>query len=104
MADKLAIHGGAPVRQEPFPAWPIWDEREEKQILEVLHSGHWGMLDGDKVHTFERAFADYQGAKHGVCVMSGTAGLEIGLRAVGSAREMRSSPRPIPSSPPPTPS
>jgi dTDP-4-amino-4,6-dideoxygalactose transaminase len=83
MTDKLAIEGGAPVRQKPFPAWPIWDEREEKQILEVLHSGHWGMLDGDKVHTFERAFAGYQGARHGICVMSGTAGLEIGLRAVG---------------------
>jgi dTDP-4-amino-4,6-dideoxygalactose transaminase len=83
MADKLAIEGGTPVRREPFPAWPIWDEREEKQLLEVLHSGHWGMLDGDKVHTFERAFAAYQGARHGVCVMSGTAGLEIGLRAVG---------------------
>jgi dTDP-4-amino-4,6-dideoxygalactose transaminase len=83
MADKLAIEGGSPVRGEPFPAWPIWDEREEKALLDVLHSGQWGELDGDKVHTFERAFAGYQGAKQGVCVMSGTAGLEIGLRAVG---------------------
>jgi dTDP-4-amino-4,6-dideoxygalactose transaminase len=83
MAEKLAIEGGAPVRQKPFPAWPIWDEREEEQILQVLHSGHWGVLSGDKVHAFERAFAAYQQARHAICVMSGTAGLEIGLRAVG---------------------
>ena len=83
MTDRLAIQGGTPVREIPFPAWPIWDEREEKQLLEVLHSGHWGVLSGDKVHAFERAFADYQHARHGICVMSGTAGLEIGLRAVG---------------------
>jgi dTDP-4-amino-4,6-dideoxygalactose transaminase len=83
MTDKLAIEGGSPVREKPFPAWPIWDEREEKALLDVLHSGRWGELDGDKVHAFERAFAEYQGARHGVCVMSGTAGLEIGLRAAG---------------------
>jgi hypothetical protein len=112
MTDTLAIEGGSPVRGEPFPAWPIWDEREEKALLDVLHSGHWGVLDGDKVQAFERAFAAYQGARHGVCVMSGTAGLEIGLRAlgVGAGDEvittpytfMRSSPRPIPLSPPST--
>jgi dTDP-4-amino-4,6-dideoxygalactose transaminase len=83
MQEKLAIEGGTPVRQEPFPSWPIWDEREERQLLEVLHSGHWGVFDGIKVPAFARAFADYQQAKHGICVMSGTAGLEIGLRAVG---------------------
>ncbi|GAB4539198.1 MAG: DegT/DnrJ/EryC1/StrS family aminotransferase [Anaerolineae bacterium] len=83
MADRLAIEGGNPVRERPFPAWPIWDDREEKALLEVLHSGRWGMLDGDRVHTFEKAFAEYQHARYGVCVMSGTAGLEIGLRAVG---------------------
>ena len=35
MQEKLAIEGGTPVRQEPFPSWPIWDEREERQLLEV---------------------------------------------------------------------
>jgi dTDP-4-amino-4,6-dideoxygalactose transaminase len=82
MDQKLAIEGGAPVREKPFPAWPIWDEREERQLLEVLHSGDWGMLTGTKVHSFERAFAEYQGAKHGICVVNGTAALEIGLRAI----------------------
>jgi dTDP-4-amino-4,6-dideoxygalactose transaminase len=85
MEDKLALEGGIPVRQRPFPAWPVWDEREEKQILEVLHSGQWGMLSGTKVHAFERAFADYQQARHGICVVNGTAALEIAMRAIDLA-------------------
>ena len=85
MSEKLAIEGGSPVRQKSFPSWPIWDEREEKRLLEVLHSGNWGMLAGTKVHAFERAFADYQQAKHGICMVNGTAALEIALRAIDVA-------------------
>jgi len=82
MEEKLAVEGGSPVRREPFPSWPIWDENEEKQLLEVLHSGNWGVLGGSKVHAFERAFADYQQAKHGICVVNGTAALEVAIRAI----------------------
>lgn len=85
MAEKPAIHGGSPLRRKAFPAWPIWDETEEKQLLEVLHSGQWGMLAGTKVHAFERAFAEHQQAKHGVCVVNGTAALEIALKAIDIA-------------------
>jgi dTDP-4-amino-4,6-dideoxygalactose transaminase len=85
MNEKLAVEGGTPVRDKPFPTWPIWDGCEERQLLEVLHSGDWGMLTGTKVHAFERAFADYQDARHGVCVVNGTAALEIALRAIGIA-------------------
>ncbi len=83
MGEKLAMEGGKPVRQEPFPSWPIWDESEERQLLDVLHSGDWGVLTGTKVLAFERAFADFQQAKYGICVVNGTAALEIALRAVG---------------------
>lgn len=83
MAEKLAIEGGAPVRQKPFPRWPIWDETEERLLLEVLHSGDWGMLTGTKVPAFEQAFAAFQQARHGICVVNGTAALEIALKAVG---------------------
>ncbi|MCB0182050.1 MAG: DegT/DnrJ/EryC1/StrS family aminotransferase [Anaerolineae bacterium] len=83
MTEKLAVEGGVPVRQKPFPHWPIWDDTEEKLLLEVLHSGDWGALTGTKVQAFERTFADFQQAKHGVCVVNGTAALELALRAVG---------------------
>lgn len=82
MEDRLAIHGGAPVRRAPFPAWPVWGREEEKALMEVLHSGRWG-IGGDHVARFEEAFARYQDARYGVCVTNGTAALEIALRAAG---------------------
>lgn len=82
MAEKLAIDGGNPVRTRSFPRWPVFDAREERLVLEVLHSGDWGVLSGEKVHTFERQFADFQQARFGLCVTSGTAALEIALRAL----------------------
>lgn len=82
-AGQLAIDGGAPVRTEPFPGWPVFDDREERLLLEVLHSGKWGELTGDKVTTFAARFAEFQGAKYGVCVPNGTMALQIGLKALG---------------------
>ena len=46
MTTQLAIDGGAPVRTTPFHPWPVFDEAEERNLLEVLHSGHWGVLTG----------------------------------------------------------
>lgn len=82
MSEKLAIEGGKPVRTAPWPSWPVWDEREERQLLEVLHSGKWN-ISNPKVEEFQRAFAAYQGASHGIAVTGGTAALELALRALG---------------------
>ena len=38
MSQKLAIDGGAPVRRAPFPAWPVFDEREEEALIEVVRA------------------------------------------------------------------
>lgn len=81
--DTLAVDGGMPVRTEPFPSWPVFDKREERLLLEVLHSGKWGELAGDKVTTFAQRFAEYQGAKYGVCVPNGTMAIQLGLKALG---------------------
>ncbi len=83
MADRLAVDGGQPVRTAPFPAWPVFDQREERLLLEVLHSGDWGVLSGDKVATFAERFAAFQGARFGVCVPNGTLALELALLALG---------------------
>lgn len=80
---QLAIDGGQPVRATPFPQWPIAGEREEQLLLEVLHSGRWEALGGDKVTTFAARFAAFQGARFGTCVPNGTMALELALRAVG---------------------
>jgi dTDP-4-amino-4,6-dideoxygalactose transaminase len=82
MSDKLAIDGGVPTRTAPFPAWPIYDEREERNLLEVLRSGQWG-IGGAKVAQFEQQFAEFQGARFGVCVPNGTLALQMALNALG---------------------
>jgi dTDP-4-amino-4,6-dideoxygalactose transaminase len=83
MTSTLAIDGGTPVRTEPFPTWPVWGQREEALLLEVLHSGNWGELTGTKVAEFSRHFAAFQGANYGVCVPNGTLALEVAYEALG---------------------
>lgn len=83
MSVQLAIDGGPPLRTKPFPSWPVWDEREEANLLQVLRSGRWGVLAGDKTAEFERRFAAHQDARFGICVPNGTLGLEMALRALG---------------------
>jgi len=80
-SDRLALLGGTPVCDFPWPAWPIHDETEERALLEVLRSGQWWY--GQKVRQFERAFASFQGALHGVSCTNGTTAIEMGLRGLG---------------------
>jgi dTDP-4-amino-4,6-dideoxygalactose transaminase len=83
MAEKLALHGGEPVRTRPFASWPVFGEKEERKLVEVLRSGKWGKMDGPEVAVFERRFAEYSGAKHGIAVNNGTVSLQIALLAAG---------------------
>ena len=39
---QLAILGGEPARKEPYPNWPVFDEREVEAVTEVVRSGRWG--------------------------------------------------------------
>ena len=85
---KLAIHGGEPVVKRPLDkGWPIFDECEEKGLLEVLRSGHWwrGGLEPSesKVSQFEDRFASYCQAEHGIAITNGTQALECALKAAG---------------------
>jgi len=79
----LAIDGGPKTHERAWPKWPVWDDTEEKALLEVLHSGQWWSIGGRKTPQFEEAFAGYQDAKYGICVTNGTAALEVALRALG---------------------
>ncbi len=79
---KLAVRGGKPVRTKPFPAWPVYDERELEALRGALESGVWG-IGGQRQAELEKRFADFQHAKHAVSVTSGTTALEISLRAMG---------------------
>ena len=82
---KLAINGGKSVRDakaNPWPRWPVWDEREEKSLLEVLRSGVWS-YNGPKELEFNKAFAKFIGAEYAISAANGTVTLQLALEACG---------------------
>ena len=81
----LAINGGEPLRDakaKPWPRWPVWDEKEEKCLLEVLKSGVWS-YNGPKERQFNKAFAKFIGTEYAVSVANGTVTLQLALEACG---------------------
>jgi dTDP-4-amino-4,6-dideoxygalactose transaminase len=95
---ELALFGGSPVRTKPFPHWPVFDEAEEKALLDVLRSGQWWRYSmgeatnrasapvgapPSKVGEFQELFTKIQGARYGIACASGTAAIEVVLKAMG---------------------
>ena len=79
---KLAIHGGKPVREKPYPAWSGLGERENELLREVLASEQWGGFH-EFVSKFEQLFAQLHDCEHGVAAANGTLALEMALEAAG---------------------
>jgi dTDP-4-amino-4,6-dideoxygalactose transaminase len=79
----LALAGGPPLRQKPFPQWPIWDQEEVDAVQAVVSSGRWGATQGTEVRHFEEEFAAYQDAAYGIAVVNGTVALKLALTAAG---------------------
>jgi dTDP-4-amino-4,6-dideoxygalactose transaminase len=81
--DKLAIHGGNPVRTERLDNRPAVAPREKELVMEVLDSRHLCAIDGPMAAKFEENFAEYVGARHAIATDTGTAALHISLAASG---------------------
>ena len=81
---SLALNGATPLRTEPFPSWPVWDEGELQAAERVIRSGVWGGKGGPEGKAFVQEFADFHGAKFGIGANSGTSALEIALSALGA--------------------
>ncbi len=82
--EQLAINGGTPVRTEPFPPWPHFEEDEKRAVRAVLdsddvnyHRGSWGIR-------FEAAFAEWVGVGYGLVVTNGGAALQCAVAACGA--------------------
>jgi perosamine synthetase len=80
--DQPALLGGAPVRTQPFPDWPIIGPAEEKGLLATLHSRKWNRLNGGAVTRFEQAWTERLGIKHALATSSGTSALVCALNAL----------------------
>jgi len=80
--NRLALHGGTPVRSQTLPYGRHWiDEEDIAAVSEVLRSD-W-ITTGPKVAEFEQAFAKMVGSSEGVAISSGTAALHAAMYALG---------------------
>jgi len=79
----LAIHGGAAVRTQAWPAWPEHGAAERAAVLRVLESGNWGghPSPNTEAAAFAAEFADFIGAAHAVPCANGTFSLTLALQA-----------------------
>lgn len=105
---KLALFGGSKAVGRPFPAWPVYDDEDERNLVEVLRSRKWwlyafgqgALFAGDSAarlaqsEQFEREFARGQHVRHCLAVNSGTSALEIALDAceIGPGDEVITTP------------
>jgi perosamine synthetase len=79
---KLAIEGGSPIRKTMLNYARQWiDESDIEAVVDVLR-GDW-LTTGPNVDAFERAIAEYTGAKEAVAVNTGTAALHAAAFAAG---------------------
>ena len=80
--EKLAIHGGTPVRAKLLPyGRQSLDDADIQAVVEVLKSD-W-LTTGPKIGEFEERFAAWVGARHAVSFSSGTAALHGAAFAAG---------------------
>ena len=79
----LALLGGRQSKTKPFPLWPQYDEAERQALMQVLESRVWWRTPGTRTLEFEKEFAKYHGAKHGIAVTNGTAAIEVVMAALG---------------------
>ena len=82
---QLAIDGGLPVRKNPFPSWPYYEEDEISSTVLTLKSGRVNYWTGQEGRKFEEEYAAFVGAKYAVALMNGSVALEAALVALGMA-------------------
>ncbi len=80
---ELAILGGPMIRTEPYPAWPVWDQRDVDAVTEVVKSGRWGgyPYPGPKTEALAKKFSELQGGGYAVPMINGTVTMEVACRA-----------------------
>lgn len=89
---KLALHGGKPIREKPFPAYVTIGDEEKRAVSDVIDStvlskylGTWSpdFYGGPRVRRLEQEWSEYFGVKHAVSVNSATSGLYAAVGAAG---------------------
>lgn len=90
--EKLAIHGGKPVRIKPFPPYITLDKKEEKAVVKVIREGIISdfigaagpfFLGGKRVQELEKMWAEQTGMKYAVSMNSATSVIIAAMGAFG---------------------
>ena len=80
--EKLAIHGGKPIREKKlFYGHQYIDERDKEAVMQVLNSDY--LTCGPKVAELEKKLCEYTQARYAVAVSNGTAALHCACLAAG---------------------
>lgn len=92
MSNKLAIHGGTPVRTKCFPSQNTMDEKEINAVIRIMKSGrlsgyraNWGkeFWGGPAIQALEAEWQKRFNVKHAIPCNSASSGLQIACGAVG---------------------
>ncbi|MEX2302748.1 MAG: DegT/DnrJ/EryC1/StrS family aminotransferase [Bryobacterales bacterium] len=78
----LAIRGGKPLREQPFPSWPVSGPLERELLDQVLASESWGGYS-ELVGRFEQLFAALHSCDFGIATANGSVAIEVALQAAG---------------------
>ena len=80
--EKLAIHGGEPVRTRPFGNRHSFGDPEREQLMEVMDNADTRWTSRYKTQEFEDGFARRHGVAYAVATDSGTGSLHAAVAAV----------------------
>jgi dTDP-4-amino-4,6-dideoxygalactose transaminase len=81
-ADLPALLGGATIRPEGPPDWPLPDEDVLRALQAAYHDGSWGKYHGGHVERLEQRLAEYHALTFALTCGSGTFAVETALRAL----------------------
>jgi dTDP-4-amino-4,6-dideoxygalactose transaminase len=83
MTEKLALHGGQPVRKTAWPRWPVFSEQDIADVATVLRDGRMTSITGPEVRSFEEKYAAKFGVKFALATCNGVTALHLALSALG---------------------
>lgn len=83
MTKQLAIDGGTKTWTQPVPHWPAFDMTVLDDIRQILETGQVNYWTGPRGMQFERAFAEWIGARQAISTSNGTTALHTALGALG---------------------
>ena len=82
-SDRPALLGGDALRPQGEPTWPPRDPAVDAVFQELANSGGWGRYEGPYCEALEDRLPQLHDVAHVRLTASGTAAVEIALRALG---------------------